>query len=42
MHALFREALESGGARYFDIRGGWEERRNRARRAIDALRAGPR
>jgi NadR type nicotinamide-nucleotide adenylyltransferase len=41
MHALFREALESGGARYFDIRGGWEERRNRARRAIDALRAGP-
>jgi hypothetical protein len=41
MHVLFREALEAGGARYLDIRGGWDERRDRARRAIDALRAGP-
>ncbi len=41
MHALFREALEAGGARYVDVRGDWEERRDRARRAIDALRAGP-
>jgi NadR type nicotinamide-nucleotide adenylyltransferase len=41
MHALFRKALEAGGARYLDIRGGWEERRARARRAIDALLEGP-
>jgi NadR type nicotinamide-nucleotide adenylyltransferase len=41
MHALFREALDERGARCVDIRGGWEERRARARRAIDALRARP-
>jgi NadR type nicotinamide-nucleotide adenylyltransferase len=40
MHALFKEALEAAGARYADIRGGWEERRDRALRAIGALRAG--
>jgi len=41
MHALFRKALEAAGAHYLDIRGGWEERRARARRAIDARRAAP-
>lgn len=37
MHALFREALQALGARFVDIRGDWEERRDRAVRAIDAL-----
>ena len=37
MQALFKEALERAGARYVVISGTWDERRERAIRAIDAL-----
>ncbi len=37
MHALFRQALDSAGARYVIIRGGWEERRRQAIEEIDAV-----
>lgn len=37
MHALFVEALETLGARYVTIRGGWDERLTEAVAAVDAL-----
>ena len=42
MHALFLSALEARGARYADIRGGWDERRALAIAAIDQLLGGAR
>ena len=41
VHALFRDALAGLGARVADARGGWEERRERAVRAIEAILAEP-
>lgn len=39
VHARFRQTLEDFGARFVDVKGGWDERRSTAEDAVAAFRA---